>query len=194
MILRVFAGGGGYPQGAHAGKTNRPGGRAPTGNAARQADERGRVPGSAGETLATQGRRPSPHNPQDTARQENPCRSPALRAMSLSGCLRQAYAGRSVVVRAADNGVFGRLGTARWRRLQGQQEKPLKTAGCSILPPLPPHPLTKIVTPTGTLPTNCQRLAGGHGGGRGPIRTGEQKNALQNNRLKKILRTGTQAA
>ena len=115
-------------------------------------------------------------------------------AMLLSGCLRQAYAGRSVVVRAADNGAFGRLGTARWRRLQGQQEKPLKTAGCSILPPLPPHPLTKIVTPTGTLPTNCQRLAGGHGGGRGPIRTGEQKNALQNNRLKKILRTGTQAA
>ena len=43
----------------------------------------GRMPGSAGETLATQGRRPFPHNPQDTARQENPCRSPAPRAMSL---------------------------------------------------------------------------------------------------------------
>ena len=96
-------------------------------------------------------------------------------AMLLSGCLRQAYAGRSVVVRAADNGAFGRLGTARWRRLQGQQEKPLKTAGCSILPPLPPHPLTKIVTPTGTLPTNCQRRVGGHGGGTGPIRTGKKR-------------------
>ena len=43
----------------------------------------GRMPGSAGETLATQGRRPFPHNPQDTARQENPCRRPAPRAMSL---------------------------------------------------------------------------------------------------------------
>jgi hypothetical protein len=37
----------------------------------------GRMPGSAGETLATQSRRPFPHNPQDTASQENPCRSPA---------------------------------------------------------------------------------------------------------------------
>ena len=41
MVLQAVAGGGGYPKGQHAGKTNRPGGRAPTGNAARQWDERG---------------------------------------------------------------------------------------------------------------------------------------------------------
>ena len=67
----------------------------------------GRMPGSAGETLATQGRRPSPHNPQDTARQETPCRSPAFRAISLSGVVRQGHAGRSVVVRVT--GVTERM-------------------------------------------------------------------------------------
>ena len=219
----------------------RPGGRAPTGNAARQADERGadarlggRNPCDArkeaippqparhrqtgkplcrspahramslprkAETHATTTRRTPPNRktpvgarppgrcrcrarqkptPPQPAGDRHPgkplCRSPAPRAMSLSGGVRQAFAGRSAVVRAVE--IISRMDDccpARWRRLQGQQEKPLKTAGCSILPPLPPHPLTKIVTTTGTLPTNCQRLAGGHGGGTGPIRTGKKR-------------------
>ena len=88
----------------------------------------GRMPGSAGETLATPGRRPFPHNPQDTARQENPSRSPALRAMSLSGVVRQGYAGRSVVVRVT--GVteqMGGWGRDRWRWPRGKEKKHLKT-------------------------------------------------------------------
>ena len=98
----MVAGGGGYPEGEQTGKTiARGAGLLQATQHARRMNE-GRMPGSAGETLATPGRRPFPHNPQDTAIQENPCRSPALRAMSLSGGVRQACAGRSAVVRAVE--------------------------------------------------------------------------------------------
>ena len=175
MIFRVVAGGGGYPQGAHAGKPNRAGGRASPGNAATSAGETRSKPGPPGDVVAAQGRRPRPHNPQDTASHENPCRNPAPGRCRCQGvCDRRAQDG-PVVARAADNGVDGRLGTALWCRLWGQEKKQVKTVGCSILPPPPHHPLTKNVTPAGTLPINCQWRTGGPGAGTGTKSPGAKR-------------------
>ena len=112
---------------------------------------------------------------------------PLLRAISLPGGVWQGWAGRAVVVRAVGgSGADERLvlcpagHTAVHEILYENKMKGTQRQ----FPPW--HLLTKIVTPTGTLPTNCQRLAGSLGGGTGAIRTDEQKNSLQNNRLKKI--------
>jgi hypothetical protein len=58
----------------------------------------------------------------------------------------------------------------------------------------PCHQLTKIVTPTGTLPTNCQWLAGGYWAETGANRAIEKKNTMQNNTLKNFQQTGTAPA
>ena len=99
---------------------------------------------------------------------------PSGRCRCQGVCDRRAQDG-PVVARAADNGVDGRLGTALWCRLWGQEKKQVKTVGCSILPPPPHHPLTKNVTPAGTLPINCQWRTGGPGAGTGTKSPGAKR-------------------
>jgi hypothetical protein len=70
----------------------------------------------------------------------------------------------------------------------------MKTAGCSILPSPTPPPADKNCHPTGTLPTNCQRRAGGPGAETGATRAIEKKNLMQNNMLKNFRQTGTEPA
>lgn len=150
MVLQAVAGGGGYPKGQHAGKTNRPGGLAPTGNAARQADERGADARLGGRNPCDARKEAIPPQPARHRQTGKPQSKPGPPGdVIVRGCA--AGVCRTVGGGQGDggHGTDGRLMPGPVAQAAGQEEKCLKTAGCNILPPPTPSPADKNCHPNG---------------------------------------------